>query len=218
MLEHGAFSRSNSVTITNPSSQIVLPDPCISNIHLLIDSVIWESPDEPRRVFVYAEDLSTNGSYWLSQSEAKFLHHRIEKGRAVLLSDGDMVKLCNGVVLTFEAAECTSTSPQEKCASHAKDAEIKVCDYSFTEVKLIIQAFDNLYTITDRTLGTGSFGEVRMAIDRMQRRQVACKIVPLEGELLQRRGKNIAEKLWREVEILKDMIHVGLYLTCRAFL
>lgn len=67
----------------------------------------------------------------------------------------------------------------------------------------------NLYTITNREIGAGAFGRVRMAIDCLRQRQMACKIVNLRKSSLMRAGqKDFANKLWREVNLLRDISHV----------
>ena len=60
--------------------------------------------------------------------------------------------------------------------------------------------------MTDRVLGTGSFGQVIMAIDCFRQHQVACKIVNLRS--LPLREKDFAVRLRREVDLLKDISHV----------
>ena len=67
----------------------------------------------------------------------------------------------------------------------------------------------NLYIITDRELGAGTFGKVQMAIDCLYQRQVACKIVNLKKPtLMWGQQKDFAFRLWQEVNLLRDMSHV----------
>lgn len=75
--------------------------------------------------------------------------------------------------------------------------------------------------MTDRKLGSGVSGRVFMVVDRLRRRQMACKIIQLRKchdgsgtnssgfptELMMRR--NSLEKIWKEVDLLKDLSHVG---------
>ena len=82
-----------------------------------------------------------------------------------------------------------------------------------------VKSFNNLYNVTNRKLGVGGTGEVAMAIDFWNRCQVACKIVNLikpmgkNAETQQRPGTALKPewraKLWREVELLKHISHVG---------
>ena len=93
--------------------------------------------------------------------------------------------------------------------------------------------------LTDRTLGQGGYGRVVMAINRVSNRQLACKVVDLNGlrlrwaddeyhrvgsvreqndpknggpydHLQKRFTTEIRDKLFREVELLKDISHVRL--------
>lgn len=74
----------------------------------------------------------------------------------------------------------------------------------------VLQLFSNLFKVTDRILGSGAYGEVRMAIDNIDKRQMACKMVKLHYSPYQRSGRvRFSGSLWREVELLKDMSHVS---------
>lgn len=73
-------------------------DECVSNHHLRIYTVIYDLED-PLDVapLVYAQDISTNGTFWNGQ--------RIDKrnGGAVLLSDGDILRLSSKSFLEFRS-------------------------------------------------------------------------------------------------------------------
>lgn len=56
--------------------------------------------------------------------------------------------------------------------------------------------------MTSHCLGSGSFATVHLALDTLQHRQVACKIIKT------RREENTL-KVWREVRILMALDHVG---------
>lgn len=71
--------------------------------------------------------------------------------------------------------------------------------------------------MTDRRLGSGIAGRVFMVIDRLWRRQMACKTVQLR-KCHADRGPGLPEirgprdslaKIWREVDLLKDLSHVS---------
>ena len=51
--------------LSNSCSQFIISDPSISKKHLRIYSVVYDN-DNPEEVdvLVYAEDLSSNGTYW----------------------------------------------------------------------------------------------------------------------------------------------------------
>ena len=86
------------------NSQIVVNEPTISNRHLRIYSIIYETNLDPIQGFVYAEDLSTNGSYWLYMKGSHWSEAYIGKENAVLLSDGDQLRLCDGSCFVFRSA------------------------------------------------------------------------------------------------------------------
>ncbi len=88
--------------VTKRSSQIVVDDPSVSNHHLNIYSIMYN--DEPRQAFVYAQDLSTNGSYWIYKSGLREEEAVIGRGCAVLLSDGDKIRICDSTYFIFGAA------------------------------------------------------------------------------------------------------------------
>lgn len=74
----------------------------------------------------------------------------------------------------------------------------------------VLQLFMNLFKVTDRKLGSGAYGEVRMAVDTYHKRQMACKMVKLGKSPYQRSGRvSFSGSLWREVDLLKDISHVG---------
>lgn len=73
----------------------------ISNRHLRIYSVIYDQTIEP---FVYAEDLSRNGSHWLFKKLATWKSYPMGNGASFLLSNGDRLQLCDGTLFTFRAA------------------------------------------------------------------------------------------------------------------
>lgn len=63
---------------------------------------------------MYAKDISTNGSTWRYKHDDYWREHLIGKGSAVLLSDGDKLRLCNGSSFTFRPV---SRNPE--CSRHA---------------------------------------------------------------------------------------------------
>lgn len=83
-------------------SQIVVDVPSVSNNHLKIYSIMYN--DEPRQAFVYAQDLSINGSKWIYKSGICDEEAIIGRGHAVLLSDGDKIRICDSTCFMFGAA------------------------------------------------------------------------------------------------------------------
>ena len=84
--------------LANPGSQFVISDPSISKKHLRIYSVVYDN-DNPKEVdvLVYAEDLSSNGTYWNGSL--------VGRGNGgFLLSQDDKLKLAPNVFLDFQAS------------------------------------------------------------------------------------------------------------------
>lgn len=79
-------------------------EPTISNRHLRIYSIVYEANIDPMQGFVYAEDLSTNGSYWQYMRGNHWSEADIGKENVVLLSDGDRIRLCDGSCFVFRSA------------------------------------------------------------------------------------------------------------------
>lgn len=109
---------------TKLTSDIVLEGLSISNLHLQMYSSIYESSDDVRSEFVYAEDLSLNGIFWRSLDGRE---SRVNRGTAVLLSDGDRIRLCNDLCFVFRSASGIGWSV--KCFNPEQEKETKVrCD------------------------------------------------------------------------------------------
>lgn len=94
----------------------MLRDLTISNVHLRIYSIRYDSGVEP---FVYAENLSPNGVEWLRQRNGVWEAFPIPNGKAILLSNGEKLRLCDRTVFKFEtrlpeSQLLTSTQLQEK--------------------------------------------------------------------------------------------------------
>ncbi|KAL2010194.1 hypothetical protein VTN00DRAFT_6001 [Thermoascus crustaceus] len=137
--------------------QYVVEDPVVSNKHVRIYTIIFdhENPEEVAPL-VYAQDLSRNGTSW----NGSF----IGKGTGgVLLSDGDVLRLSPRFYIQFRCG----TRPQEDAFDRVQRSEMK--------------SFEKQYTITNRKLGSGAYGQVHMAINKETGQQVACKVVDIRG-------------------------------------
>lgn len=123
---------------------------------------------------VYCKDLSLNGT---------FLNGKlIGKHRPVMLTHGDQLSMCNTVKLTF----------YQRMLGNADAPKSELTYMSGLEI--------NDYHISNRIIGHGSFGEVRMAVNIKTNRHVACKI-----------SKVLTKKKFEpttEVEILSTLSHV----------
>ncbi|KAF2263899.1 kinase-like protein [Lojkania enalia] len=195
-------------------------DSYISNKHLRIHCVLYEQdPIADIPPFVYATDVSTNGTYLKkSNSECSSSQGRgIRMGRnkgAFLLDNGDELQISDSVTLIYRSliqvdpVELTPTQVQEK------------------------RLFSSRYLITRRVLGIGGYGRVMVGINQKTQRQLACKVIDLRHlyhglsppitqqfisnhEQSQTDGTYVTKKIWptrvakcfREFDILKDLTH-----------
>ncbi|THC93864.1 hypothetical protein EYZ11_006646 [Aspergillus tanneri] len=55
----------------------------------------------------------------------------------------------------------------------------------------MLQVFENMYTVTQRKLGSGAYGQVHMAFEKETGQQLACKIIDLRA---------LSDKFFREAE------------------
>jgi len=83
--------------------QIVCEAPSISNVHVRIYSIFGEVD----AFVVYMEDSLTNSTLWCYKKNIEY-RSRIGRGNAVLLSDIDQIRLCDGSCYSFSAL-ATST-------------------------------------------------------------------------------------------------------------
>ena len=155
-------------------SDLCFNDQTVSCRHLKIYSIVYDQDDlRDVKPLIYAEDLSSNGTYW---NEAL-----IGRGTsAILLSHGDRLRISPKITLQFHAlldyetdgADCSQTLEmkvrQTLNPSHEPNAEV-------------VQHFAESYHVTKRKLGSGGHGVVYMAIARSTGRQVACKIIDLRA-------------------------------------
>ncbi|GIK00317.1 hypothetical protein Aspvir_004339 [Aspergillus viridinutans] len=135
--------------------QYVVNDPFISNRHLRIYTIIFDqdNPDEVAPL-VYAQDISLNGTSWNN--------YPMGKGNgSFLLSDGDILKLSPSVHLLYRRD------------GHREEDHFDVLQ------RVEMRVFEDQYTITQRKLGSGAYGQVHMAFNRETGQQLACKIVDL---------------------------------------
>ena len=104
-----------------------MSEPTISNRHLRIYSIVYEANVDPMQGFVYAEDLSTNGSYWQYIRGSHWSEARIGKENAVLLSDGDKIRLCDGSCFVFRSALPARTKNNMDGTGPLEEVQRKVC-------------------------------------------------------------------------------------------
>lgn len=116
--------------------------------------------------FVYAADLSANGTYLKksniamtgSQGRGLLMDHN----RPYLLDPGDELMLSDNVKISFKP-------------------KWQVQDTRFTATQAQeVALFAHQYLVTGRLLGEGGYGKVLIGVDQENQRQLACKMVPLE--------------------------------------
>ncbi|KAF2004398.1 kinase-like protein [Amniculicola lignicola CBS 123094] len=192
------------------------PDPRISNRHLRIHCILYEQ-DFTAGIppFVYATDLSTNGTYLkksntdcvASQGQGVLMGRR---NGSFLLDDGDKLRLSNCVTLVYHS--CVTID----------EGDMELTSIQETERKLFALRF----LITNRALGVGGYGKVMMAIHQKTQRQMACKIIDIHHLTSNQNVESLgdqnlhltmsetkkrwpprASKFFREFDILKDLSH-----------
>ncbi|UPX12609.1 Non-specific serine/threonine protein kinase [Ascochyta rabiei] len=190
-------------------------DLTISREHLRIHCILYEQdPISDIAPFVYATDLSTNGTH-MKKSNAECTGSQgrgvlMGKNGTFLLDDGDELQLSETVTLIYHSfgtvrkSVLTQTQERERAILSSR------------------------YLVTGRLLGEGGYGKVLIGIDQKTQRQLACKIINLE-KLYNRRtmahlymptseeqtGSSQAinqlpdnvHSCFREFDILKDLSH-----------
>jgi serine/threonine protein kinase len=174
--------------------------------------------------FVYATDVSVNGTYLKkkndecagSQGQGILMGH----SGTFLLDDGDELHISESVWLIFY-----SVKPVEK--------------HEFTAIQEREKAiFAQDYLVTGRLLGQGGYGKVLIGVDQATQHQLACKMVPLD-HLYNRppapnlrlptgqheQSARVGKKRWptrvaacfREFDILKDLSHPNIISIAKVF-
>lgn len=170
------------------SNDIVVLDRKISNVHCIVTLCDDEETggarskdrhgDELLWPIVLIKDLSTNGTYVNGQ--------RVKKETNVLLAQGDQIVLGRldepSVNYIFNVPKRSRRESQGENGGGLYDS------YALGQV-----------------LGAGSFGQVRLCVDKTTGLRRACKIIK-RGYLRSAGGLQIA----REVDILEQLDHVGL--------
>jgi serine/threonine protein kinase len=173
-----------------------------------------QDPDSEVAPFVYATDVSVNGTY-LKKKNAECVG---SQGRGILmghsgtflLDNGDELHISESIKLVF----CSLKSIEEAPFTLIQEREKAI--------------FANDYLITGRLLGEGGYGKVLIGVDQTTQRQLACKMVQLEHLYEKPHMPNLrlptgpreqqtkgGKKRWptrvaacfREFDILKDLSH-----------
>ncbi|KAI9736871.1 MAG: Meiosis-specific serine/threonine-protein kinase mek1 [Claussenomyces sp. TS43310] len=207
-------------------SDITLDDQLVSKSHFRIYSIVYD-PDDPFQYppLIYCEDLQTiNGTYVNNTLIGKMG----SETSTYLLSDGDTIFIRPHWAFSFHQLVAS---------------ERRLDQFQRHE----IDHFRDLYEISDRVLGNGSWGTVVLAHDVLTKEQLACKIVDLRVNALeslrslapqneaQSRNQNIhlvnlenpgkaserTQRAWNravhEVYLLRDLDHPNVIRMKRAF-
>ncbi|KAI0305027.1 kinase-like protein, partial [Russula brevipes] len=151
----------------------VVPDCYISSIHCKLYAVYTSTGG----VMISCQDFSTNG-FTLNGYEVR--------RSSVLLMDGDIIEL--------------PSSRRFKCIHLQEQRRERSSIFDPTPPAQPAQKRIGDFIVTSHSLGCGSFATVHLAMDRQNRRQVACKIVKAKH------GKEVSS-LMKEVDILTAVQH-----------
>ncbi|KAF1838993.1 Pkinase-domain-containing protein [Decorospora gaudefroyi] len=190
-------------------------DLTISRLHLRIHCILYEQdPISNISPFVYATDLSANGTY-LKKSNAECTASQdpgVLMGRksTFLLDDEDELRISDTVTLIYyskKPVELAKLTPIQERERHT---------------------FAQRFLVTGRVLGEGGYGKVLVAVNQETHRQLACKLVSLDkmysklavpnlrlptggpgerGTKTRKRWPTKVANCFREFDILKDLSH-----------
>jgi len=194
-------------------------------VHLRIHCILYDQePDSNVAPFVYATDLSANGTY-LKKSNLECTASQgagILMGRnsTFLLDDGDELSISDTVTLIYHP----TTPVQLIKLTTAQERER--------------QTFASRFLVTGRLLGEGGYGKVLVGIDQDTQRQLACKIIridklhnktavqnlqlPIVGRQeherqTRKRWPTRVANCFREFDILKDLTHPNIITLEKVF-
>ncbi|KAL9098233.1 MAG: hypothetical protein Q9163_006072 [Psora crenata] len=95
--------------------QIHINDPSVSGQHLRIYSVCYDEDDTSVEPLVYAQNLSVNVALWSYGDDVRRQWYKIRKGQAILLSEGDALRVSpRGRVFSFKAYASLSAPSTEQ--------------------------------------------------------------------------------------------------------
>jgi serine/threonine protein kinase len=163
--------------------------------------------------FVYATDLSANGTYLKKRNT----DCAVSQGRGFcmglnstfLLDEGDELQISDSVTLIYRSC-------------------YDVCESAFTLTQMREKSsFASRYLVTGRLLGEGAFGKVLVGVNQKTQGQVACKLVRLDcvedqgsshrtSATTKGHRLNLAKR-YREFDILKDLSHPNIVAIEKVF-
>ncbi|KAF4303443.1 camk protein kinase [Botryosphaeria dothidea] len=162
----------------------------ISKRHVKFHCIVFEDDGQwSIPPLVYAEDVSTNGTY-LRRAQTPVEDQPDPRGilmrssiRITLLEENDELWFHPSVFLRYHVN---------------KDLEGE--DPPFPSAVI-----GRRFQVEKRKIGEGGHGAVHIAVHRKTQRQLACKIVPLD--IVRQQQNFCEEKLTQEFEILRDLDH-----------
>lgn len=139
-------------------------DRSISLHHIKIRCVVFDEDDTDVAPMVYVRVLSSNGVLLHRESSVGRSSRRLNRAEGeVLLNQGDALQLSISVSADFDPG--ASTVEDLNAFEVVRNAETK--------------ALADKYLVTPRSIGSGGYSTVVVAIEQPQGAQVACKIVAL---------------------------------------
>ncbi|KAI5791383.1 kinase-like domain-containing protein [Pyronema domesticum] len=167
-----------------PHSTVVIHGPSCSKHHLCFYVTIFDEKNESEPL-VFCEDKNSTNGTWVNGK-------CIGKGQSVLLSDGDTIEIVDQAKFVFHASASKEPEPLDDTA--LGDQETLAWPYK----------------VTERVLGSGSYGKVYLALEKNTNNQVACKMINMQA-LTAKENPKMKKKYWdqalREVSVLMALSH-----------
>ncbi|WBW75435.1 DNA replication checkpoint kinase Cds1 [Schizosaccharomyces osmophilus] len=167
--------------------EVSIGGPRVSNFHFEIYQG-HASEMESRDNVIFLHDHSSNGTYLNLE--------RLPKNGRTILSHGDEIRV--GLGVPKDEIRFLCQIPYNKSESMRKE---------------VISSEENRYEVL-RTLGTGTFAIVKLAVDLETGEYYAIKVINKKKILLTSSEKRATEMFQREIEIIKTLHHPGV-VRCR---
>ncbi|CDZ96701.1 Ca2 /calmodulin-dependent protein kinase, EF-Hand protein superfamily [Phaffia rhodozyma] len=185
----------------NPTCDYVVPSPVVSGKHMRIYTV----RNDKNQPLSCVEDLSMNGIV---------VNGKRLKSQAIFLSEGDIIEIpqttkrfvfhlpLNHLDEDDHTQLGLLDSSEASILSYREDRGLHPPNCKTASVPATLK-IGHYRVFLDQSLGSGSFGKVRLAVDGRTEAQVACKTVP-KSRLL---GDRDFERLYNELELGLKLDH-----------